>query len=193
MRATPPSPTIRPIPRRNVKDTYTDVFAGRASTDPAFNEEQIGDKPIRPPLPTDKDIAGLIEVNAQRRESLLSAQDSLVDIVRALKPSDQPDDTYLFFISDNGYLIGEHRFRGGKVAPYEVSVKVPMLVRAPGITPGTWCGSLPACRTSRPPRLRHGHRVPVPRDNRPARRPDLEVRRTKQRQDRAVRPDGRSA
>ncbi len=62
-------------------------------------------------------------MNAQRRESLLSAQDSLVDIVRALKASEQLDDTYLFFISDNGCLIGEHRIRGGKVAPYEVSVK----------------------------------------------------------------------
>jgi len=63
----PAEPDDPPYPTPNVKDTYTDVFAGRASTDPSSNEEQIDDKPIRPPLLTDKEIAGLIEVNAQRR------------------------------------------------------------------------------------------------------------------------------
>ncbi|MBA2508676.1 MAG: hypothetical protein H0V32_08255 [Nocardioidaceae bacterium] len=48
----PAEPDDPPYPTPNVKDTYTDVFAGRASTDPSSNEEQMDDKPIRPPLLT---------------------------------------------------------------------------------------------------------------------------------------------
>jgi N-acetylglucosamine-6-sulfatase len=76
-------------------------------------------------------------VNAQRKEALLSVQDAVVRIANALTATGELDNTYLFFLSDNGYILGEHRIRGGKVAPYEVSVKVPMLIRGPGIEPGT--------------------------------------------------------
>jgi arylsulfatase A-like enzyme len=45
--------------------------------------------------------------------------------------------TYLVFASDNGYLLGDHRIRGGKVFPYEVSARVPLLIRGPDIPAGS--------------------------------------------------------
>ena len=44
--------------------------------------------------------------------------------------------TWIFFVSDNGYLLGEHRlFR--KEQPYEESAGIPFVVRGPGLAPGT--------------------------------------------------------
>jgi hypothetical protein len=44
--------------------------------------------------------------------------------------------TYVSFTSDIGYLQGEHRIREEKVYPYEASIRVPLLIRGPGIPPG---------------------------------------------------------
>lgn len=121
----------------NVAVRYRDRFAGLANTNPAFNEADVRDKPQRPPRLAPWEIDALTEVNAQRRESLLSAQGVTRDIITTLRSTGELDNTYVFFISDNGFLLGEHRIRRGKVFPYEVAVKVPMLLRGPGITPGT--------------------------------------------------------
>ena len=43
--------------------------------------------------------------------------------------------TYVVLTSDNGFLLGEHRFYG-KDVPYEEALQVPMLMRGPGIPRG---------------------------------------------------------
>ncbi|MBI4260752.1 MAG: sulfatase-like hydrolase/transferase [Actinobacteria bacterium] len=48
-----------------------------------------------------------------------------------------PDDTLVVFLSDNGWLSGEHRWRG-KGVPYEEAVRVPFVVRYPRASPGGW-------------------------------------------------------
>ena len=55
----------------------------------------------------------------------------------ALQASGELGDTFVVFMSDNGYILGEHRIRGGKLAPYEVANRVPLMIRGPGITAGT--------------------------------------------------------
>jgi arylsulfatase A-like enzyme len=40
------------------------------------------------------------------------------------------------FTSDNGYFLGEHRMRQGTILPYEPSLRVPLLMRGPGIPHG---------------------------------------------------------
>src|SRR5262249_31076976 len=42
------------------------------------------------------------------------------------------DDTLIVYTSDNGFLFGEHRLIG-KSAGYEESLKVPLIMRGPGI------------------------------------------------------------
>ena len=125
------------MPTPNVANIYRDTFAGMMNTNAAFNEADVSDKPIRPAPLTSAEIAAETEVNAQRRESLLSVQDVVSKIIDTLAATGELDNTYVWFISDNGYLLGEHRIRSGKVAPYEVSARVPMLLRGPGIAAGT--------------------------------------------------------
>jgi hypothetical protein len=57
-------------------------------------------------------------------------------VVGALKQSGELDDTLLIFTSDNGYLQGQHRVRAGKVFLYEPSLRVPLLMRGPGVPRG---------------------------------------------------------
>jgi len=52
--------------------------------------------------------------------------------------------TYIIFVSDNGYHLGEHRFVHGKVYPYEVDARVPLIVRGPGIPKGATLSHLVA-------------------------------------------------
>jgi arylsulfatase A-like enzyme len=68
--------------------------------------------------------------------------DGVERIVRALKRIDQLDDTYIFFISDNGYMLGEHRVPDGKGTPYEEAIHQPFVVRGPGVSRGGTSGEL---------------------------------------------------
>jgi len=40
------------------------------------------------------------------------------------------------FTSDNGWMQGEHRIPSGKVVPYEESIRVPLILRGPGVPAG---------------------------------------------------------
>ena len=122
----------------NVADAYrNDLATLPLDGDPSFNEADVSDKPQRPPALASWEIAALTEVNRQRRESLLSAQDVVRNIISALQANGELANTYVIFLSDNGYMMGEHRLRSGKALPYEASVQVPLLIRGPGIPSGT--------------------------------------------------------
>jgi len=45
------------------------------------------------------------------------------------------ENTYIFFMSDNGWMLGEHGFTS-KVLPYQASTSVPLFVVGPDIKPG---------------------------------------------------------
>lgn len=55
-------------------------------------------------------------------------------ILDALGPD--AENTFVLFMSDNGYLYGEHRLGGKSGSPYEESVRVPFVIRYPGIPQG---------------------------------------------------------
>jgi N-acetylglucosamine-6-sulfatase len=106
---------------------------------PSFNEEEIRDKPgsVRKADPIGRkerrDIARRYRCELA---SLLSVDEGVERIVAALDATGAAESTYVIFTSDNGYMNGEHRIRSGKVYPYEEAIRVPMLVRGPGIPAG---------------------------------------------------------
>jgi N-acetylglucosamine-6-sulfatase len=106
---------------------------------PAFNEEDVSDKPafVRdlPPL----DAASIAEIQQRYRlelESLLAVDEAVGEIVTALAASGELDNTLIVFTSDNGYMHGEHRIPSEKVVVYEPSIRVPLVMRGPGIPAG---------------------------------------------------------
>lgn len=46
------------------------------------------------------------------------------------------DNTYVFYSTDNGYSISQHRRQPGKQCAYEEDINVPLIVRGPGIPAG---------------------------------------------------------
>jgi N-acetylglucosamine-6-sulfatase len=119
---------------------YADAFAGvTVPRSPAFNEADVSDKPrwVRDlPLLSPRRIAD-IDLTFQRRlQAMRAVQDLVVQIVDALEAAGKLGNTYVFFTSDNGYHFGEHRLMPGKQTPYEEDLRVPLVVRGPGVPPG---------------------------------------------------------
>ena len=110
-----------------------------------YNEPDVSDKApwLRKAEPLSGRNTHKIRVrNIRRLRSLRSVDDGVGRIVRLLRKTGRLDDTYIFFMSDNGFMLGEHRISKGKFRPYEESSHVPLLVRGPGIPHGKVSGEL---------------------------------------------------
>jgi arylsulfatase A-like enzyme len=88
------------------------------------------------PLLTEQNISAIDELYRKRQQSMLAVQDLVVSLVDTLQATGQLDNTYVFFTSDNGFHLGQHRLHPGKQTAYEEDVHVPLLVRGPGIAAG---------------------------------------------------------
>jgi len=105
---------------------------------PSFNEADMRDKPAyMQALPLDSPLIREIDRLYRRYLRSLLGVDRAVDrILDALDCGDETRDTYVFYFSDNGTLLGEHR-DVGKWSPYEESIHVPLVVRGPGVPAGS--------------------------------------------------------
>jgi len=129
-------------PHRNVDPPprYAEAFPSiQAPRPPSFNEEDVSDKPRwlrhKPPL-SESEIAGIDEQYRIRLQTMVAVDDLIGRLVEALRKSGELDDTYIFFTSDNGFVMGEHRRPQGKWSAYEEAMRVPLIVRGPGVPEG---------------------------------------------------------
>jgi arylsulfatase A-like enzyme len=102
-------------------------------------EADISDKPevFRKRLettPVEKDR--LRDVERQRAESIYAWDRQFGKIVARLKQTGEYANTVIVFTSDNGYYLGEHRYRLGKIRAHEPAIHVPLVVAGPGIARG---------------------------------------------------------
>jgi arylsulfatase A-like enzyme len=106
---------------------------------PNFNEADVSDKP--------QTIKNLTLMNAAQQEvvrdryraqaeSLLAIDDMIQRIADTLKAKGELKNTVIIYTADNGFFHGEHRVRSGKVRLYEESIRVPLLIRGPGVPKG---------------------------------------------------------
>ncbi len=124
-----------PAPR----DEHT--FDGaQAPRPPSFNEEHVEDKP---PWIQSLPVLGTgaidrLNMRFEKRAETLQALDDLVaGIVAKLKNDRVLGNTYIVFTSDHGIHRGEHRIPASKGRPYEEDLRVPLLVRGPGVAAGS--------------------------------------------------------
>ncbi|HEV7350314.1 sulfatase-like hydrolase/transferase [Telluribacter sp.] len=67
--------------------------------------------------------------------SVITEMDAFVgSILKKVDELGLADNTYLIFLSDNGWMLGDHGFTS-KVLPYQPSTHVPMCIAGPGIAP----------------------------------------------------------
>jgi N-acetylglucosamine-6-sulfatase len=105
---------------------------------PSFNEKDVSDKPAwvrNRPLLTSTNVQHLTTLYRDRLRALQSLDEMVGRLVDALKDTGELSDTYIFFTSDNGIYLGEHRLTH-KGAAYNASPHVPLLVRGPGVPHG---------------------------------------------------------
>ncbi|MEX0620782.1 MAG: sulfatase-like hydrolase/transferase [Solirubrobacterales bacterium] len=76
--------------------------------------------------------------------SLRAIDDGVGAIIETLRQTGKLENTYIFFLSDNGVFLGEHRFDHGKFLPYDGASQVAMAVRGPGVPGGGRSGELVA-------------------------------------------------
>lgn len=106
---------------------------------PAYNEADVSDKPAwlqALPRLTKTQRAAIDREHRKRQRSLMAVDDAVSNIIGALEATGRLDETYVIFISDHGYSLGEHRLPPGKWAPYDETARVPLLVRGPGVPVG---------------------------------------------------------
>ncbi len=102
-------------------------------------EADIADKPRffrRVPEATRAERRALTETERQRAESIYAWDVQFGKIVQTLKKTGEYDNTVLVFTSDNGYYLGEHRQRLGKILAHEPVIHVPLLVAGPAVRHG---------------------------------------------------------
>ncbi|KAK3783048.1 hypothetical protein RRG08_018880 [Elysia crispata] len=88
--------------------------------------------------PMPDDVINIIDENyRQRHRTLLSVDDMVEGLYNKLKDMSLLDNTYIFFSSDNGFHLGQFSLPHDKRQPYEFDIRVPLIVRGPGIKPNT--------------------------------------------------------
>ena len=110
-----------------------------------FNEGNVNDKPrfIREASYLSPTETHTYRVYYQKAlESLRAVDEGVQSVLNTLGSMGQLRNTYVIFTSDNGFFYGEHRLTGGKFLAYEPATHLPLLIRGPGIKPGTSTGEL---------------------------------------------------
>jgi N-acetylglucosamine-6-sulfatase len=130
-----PGADPRPAPR------YADEAAeAKLPQPPNFNEADLSDKASNmtekaQPL-SEEQIAQLQLDYEGRVGSLMAVDEHVGKLVKTLRKTDQLRNTMIVFLSDNGWMQGEHRIPGDKFLPYEESLKIPLIIRGPGVPKG---------------------------------------------------------
>jgi len=118
------APHVNPI----AEPAYAGAPVGRWDGNPAVREEDRTDKPAYVRAASRR-LSAMRAVRRKQLRSLMSVDDLVDAVMRRLEATGE-EDTLAFFLSDNGYLWGEHGLQG-KGVPYTPSVSVPMYMRWP--------------------------------------------------------------
>lgn len=128
-----PHEPANPAPR------HEGLFRGElAPRTPAFGEADVSDKPRwvrRSPL-SRREKRHIDDLYADRLRTTTAVGEAVGGMVRTLEESGKLDNTYLILTSDNGYHMGQHGLSVGKGSAYEEDIRVPLMVRGPGIASG---------------------------------------------------------
>ncbi|KAF2014187.1 Arylsulphatase [Aaosphaeria arxii CBS 175.79] len=107
----------------------------RIPRDANFNPEKQGGVAWVKTLPRLNDT--VIEYNDEfqrsRLRALQSVDEMIEKLIKTLEEKNLLEDTYIFFTTDNGYHISQHRMHPGKECGFDTDIHIPLIIRGPGI------------------------------------------------------------
>ena len=134
----PFAPHAPSTPAKRHESLFPNITAPRyASYNPPDNVQK--EKPswlkILPPL-DNKQLESIDEFYRNRLRALQAVDEMLENVTTLLDQLGMLQNTYIFYMGDNGQHLGDYRLPAGKRQAYDTDVRVPFLVRGPGITRG---------------------------------------------------------
>jgi arylsulfatase A-like enzyme len=134
---------------------HADEFSDTPLRDvPSSWEQDLSDKPewVQGEEPyTDAERQQYTEAYRGKLRELQEVDDMVGRLVHALTQTNQLENTYIFFLTDNGYLLGEHGLYKKNV-PYEEGSRTPFIVRGPNLPRGFESSAM-VSHTDLPPTL----------------------------------------
>lgn len=124
------------VPAPGDEDLYRGVAPFRP---PSYNERDISDKPswlqrFRPTPIGPPAQAPMDERRLKQLQALKAVDDAIAAVLDTLEMQRRLDDTAVFFLTDNGFLWGEHRIFGSGLA-YTNSSRIDLALRYPALVP----------------------------------------------------------
>src|ERR687890_348543 len=110
----------------------------RAPRTPSFDEADVSDKPgwVRKLSLDSAEQKRIDELYGKRLKTMAAVGETIGGLLRTLEQTGKLDTTYLVLTSDNGYHMGQHRLGLGKQTAYEEDIRVPLMIRGPGVPAG---------------------------------------------------------
>jgi arylsulfatase A-like enzyme len=115
---------------------YRRAPVGRYELTPAILEDDLSDKPTWVQVKDLERESVARRTRTGQHRTLMSIDHMVGNLVRTLRATGELDETFIFYISDNGLMWGEHGLRG-KAVPYMPAVSVPFVMRGPGVAEGS--------------------------------------------------------
>ena len=131
----PFAPHAPATPAHRHANLFPDAKAPRY---PSYNPDDIIQrmKPSwikRLPLLNESQLSDIDTLFRLRLQSLQAVDEMLLDVFITIKDLGLDENTYLFYMGDNGQHLGDFRLPAGKRQAYDTDIRVPFLVRGPGI------------------------------------------------------------
>ena len=134
----PHAPHVPATPAHKYENAPLPGNASRAPRTPSWDASVphhhwvVADKvPLTPALVDFSD-----ELWARRLRSTMSVDDLVRDVVALLQATGALANTFIIFTSDHGYNLGNFRLPSGKFHAFENDIRVPFIVRGPGVARG---------------------------------------------------------
>ena len=80
------------------------------------------------PRLNDTVIAYNDEFQRSRLRALQSVDEGVERLIKSLEEKGLLENTYIFYTTDNGYHISQHRMHPGKECGYETDIHIPLIV-----------------------------------------------------------------
>lgn len=154
-------------PPKRLETLYEDIEVPR----PATYTESVADKPAWFAEEHDHDFFHVLlhpNENYQKYvkdfcRTIVAADEGIGRMMKALDEKGLTENTVILHLADNGHFLGEHQLYS-KMLMYEESIRIPLIVRYPGIAPAGRKRDEIVLNLDMAPTILELAGVPVPRD-----------------------------